>query len=208
MHILRRWMPWAAALVGCALLAAAARATGDELPGTANPPVPWRDWSASVNGGAEWYGGSLFSKIDPGPTWGFALQYEPTREIGFEVGYSGSSNTVVGAPGLWVTRNGGYLAVTPGYSFPLDRLHRTELKPYVLGGVGWNYYSVSGNGSVYGFSTTASPTVPVGGGLRLRTGQLNLDARFDAAWGFGNAFAAGTSTVLRYQTVLLLGVAY
>lgn len=140
-----------------------------------------------IGGGIEGYTGNLASDVNPGGTAGISASFRPSRVFGFEVGYSGALNEVdqdlVGEvrDGADIIRNGGQAALTLG-------LTATPLQPYVLGGVGVNFYNIR-NGEAAGFQDDTVGTVPVGLGLRTHLGQFTADARLNYNFLFGQQFA-------------------
>lgn len=140
-----------------------------------------------IGGGIEGYTGELASDVNPGATAGISASFRPSRVFGFELGYSGALNEVdqdlVGPvrDGADIVRNGGQAALTLG-------LTATPLQPYVLGGVGVNFYNIR-NGEAVGFEDDTVGTVPVGLGLRTHLGSFTADARLNYNFLFGQQFA-------------------
>jgi hypothetical protein len=140
-----------------------------------------------IGGGIEGYTGNLASDVNPGGTAGISASFRPSRVFGIELGYSGALNEVdqdlVGEvrDGADIIRNGGQAALTLG-------LTATPLQPYVLGGVGVNFYNIR-NGEAAGFQDDTVGTVPVGLGLRTHLGQFTADARLNYNFLLGQQFA-------------------
>ncbi len=140
-----------------------------------------------IGGGIEGYTGNLAPSVNPGGTAGVSASFRPSRVFGFEVGYSGALNEVdqdlVGEvrDGADIVRNGGQAALTLG-------LTATPIQPYVLGGVGVNFYNIR-NGEAAGFQDDTVGTVPVGLGLRTHLGEFTADARLHYNFLFGQQFA-------------------
>ena len=140
-----------------------------------------------IGGGIEGYTGELASDVNPGAPAGISASFRPSRVFGFELGYSGALNEVdqdlVGPvrDGADIVRNGGQAALTLG-------LTATPLQPYVLGGVGVNFYNIR-NGEAVGFEDDTVGTVPVGLGLRTHLGSFTADARLNYNFLFGQQFA-------------------
>ena len=119
-------------------------AAGVSQPGPSmiSPVVMPHPWTLSLQGGVNAYEGSLNNFLAPGATYGVSLQYEPWRFLGFEAAYNGSANVLRIDPNGTIIRNGAYFALTPGYSIPLSSRDEVDLKPYVLGGIGWDSYTL------------------------------------------------------------------
>ncbi len=208
---MRRYVGWAAAFVAVGLWAVQARGAEVEpaaavAPGP-DPIVLPHPFTLSINGGAEWYRAGLTSARSPAPAYGVSFQIEPLRFLGLEVGYSGASIPMTGSS-TRVDRNGGYAILTPGYSFPIDPQDITDIKPYVFGGIGRDFYS-DPPATLGSFPT--SWTMPYGVGLRLRFGQFSIDGRFSWVSTFGsvgtfnNLFTSGLRP-FRTQALLQAGV--
>ena len=69
-----------------------------------------------------------------------------------------------------MVRNGGQVVATVG-------LGAAPVQPYLLGGIGLNWYHVRAAGS--GLNDDTSGNIPLGAGVRAYIGHLNLDARVD-----------------------------
>lgn len=217
------WKTWA--LLACLLGAGAAAGplrhdaetelTGGDAPASGSDhPV-----TVQVQGGIEGYTGPLSPRIDLGATWGVSLNWEPTRVLGFEVGYSGAANELrVGPPdgsgedpnpdGPDLLRNGGYLILTPGYRFQLPSSKSASFKPYALGGIGVDRYSPQGLAGALGYSAQTVPNLPFGAGLKARLGQFSADARFNYAWEFSRRFSIYDDHPMRVQGQVLVGASF
>ena len=174
-----------------------------------------RDWGADrgpyvlLGGGAEVYGGTLGSELNPGFAYGATVGVRPTRLLGFELNYNGALTDVArvgpggAANGADIVRNGGQAAITLG-------LLPTRLQPYLLGGVGIQHYSVHGLTPAYGFVDDTSGYVPAGIGLRYNIGRLlTADARVDYNIPFAQDFGpSNTAMDGRFQGLLQLGGTY
>lgn len=170
-----------------------------------------------LGGGIEGYSRHLAPRINPGPTYGLSIAVDPIRALGFELGYTGAFYELRAGPqgitnahpgGADLVRNGLYVILTPGYSFPLGEGAGAEVKPYLLGGMGIDRYSPRGSTASFGFSAMNVGNVPFGAGLRTRVGKFSADARFDYAWDFGNSWTTLDPNPLRYQGQLLIGAAF
>lgn len=163
-----------------------------------------------LGAGVEGYSGSLAPRLEAGPAYGVVVGYKTTPHVGVELSYSGAVNeldTDVGqlepATGVDVLRNGGQLAVTLGFT-------HTRLQPFLLGGVGFEHYSVraTGHGQL---ETDANGYIPAGLGVRYQLGPIfTADARFSYNVPFGQDFAPSVAGLdfARYQGLLQLGGSY
>lgn len=173
-----------------------------------------------LGGGVEGYTGALAPRVSVGPTYGASLQIRPTDILGLEFAYSGAlheikDNVTHGvdvASGPDLLRNGGRAMATIGL---LD----AAVQPYLLGGVGVNWYSVRGNARAFGFKDDTSGEVPLGLGLRMQRGAFTADLRGLYNIPFSQDFAPGVTTTStniqvatldtqndgRYQATLALG---
>lgn len=174
-------------------------------------------FTLQLQGGIEGYSGHLAPRIDPGVTYGMSFAYEPFRFIGFELGYSGAENELVagqsgvddpnpGAPDMF--RNGGYLIVTPGYSFKLPATQASYFKPYALGGIGLDRYQMHGITGQLGYSNATVANLPFGAGVKARVGHLSADARVNYAWEFNQRFSMFDDHPLRLQGQVLVGATF
>jgi len=132
----------------------------------------------------EGYTGGLRDEIAPGVAWGASASIKPSKILGFELGYSGAVNELRNSSfdvnGADVVRNGGQLVATVG-------LGAAPVQPYVLGGVGLNWYNVRATGS--GLSDDTSGNIPLGGGVRAHIGHFTADARLNYNILFNNNMA-------------------
>lgn len=158
----------------------------------------------SAGAGIEGYTGSLRDDIQPGVAWGVTAGIKPSKILGLELGYSGAANELrdefYNVSGADIVRNGGQLVATVG-------LTQTLVQPYLLGGVGMNWYRIRAAAS--GFQNDTSGNVPLGGGLRAHLGHFTADARLDYNLMFANNLAGPGATYSagngRYQGTLALG---
>jgi hypothetical protein len=173
--------------------------------------------TVQLQGGVEGYTGPLAPRIDVGVTYGLSIAYEPTRFLGFELGYSGAVNELRPGPtqlddpnprGPDLIRNGGYLIVTPGYSFQLPSAKTSFFKPYALGGIGLDRYDFRGRTAQLGYTDQTVPSVPFGAGLKARMGQFSADARVDYAWQFDRRFTLFDDHPMRFQGQVLVGATF
>jgi hypothetical protein len=164
-----------------------------------------------LGGGAEGHTGANASDLKAGPAYGATFGFKPNKLLGFELGYNGGLNdidTAVAegtANGADIVRNGGQAAVTLGFT-------ATRLQPYVMGGVGIQYYNVRGASPVFGYTDDTSGYVPAGVGLRYNIGSLiTADARVDYNVPFEQEFAPSGDNGFwdgRYQALLQIGGTY
>ena len=141
-------------------------------------PEGWpRGGSILVGGGVEGYTGSLAPRVNVGPSWNVIFGLHPSSVFGIEFTYSGAINSIkyqnFGLPsgnGVDIFRNGGQANVTFG-------LGPWALQPFVLAGVGANYYSVSDAARSAGFSSGWAGYIPVGGGIRGQIRGVTVDIR-------------------------------
>ena len=128
----------------------------------------------TAGAGFEGYTGGLRSELKPGVTWGVNAAIKPTKILGLELGYSGAANELrdqaFDVSGADLVRNGGQLVATVG-------LGAAPVQPYLLGGVGINWYHARATGS--GFSDDTAGAIPLGGGVRAHIGHFTADARVD-----------------------------
>lgn len=167
-----------------------------------------RGVSLSAGAGVEGYTGSLSSSIQPGVTWGVTAGIKPTRVLGIELGYSGAVNELrdefFDVNGADIVRNGAQAVATLG-------LTSTPVQPYLLAGIGVNWYRARAGGM--GFVNDTSGNVPLGGGLRAHIGHFTADARLDYNLLFSNDLAGSgaqfggynANNAGRYQGTLSVG---
>jgi hypothetical protein len=170
-----------------------------------------------LGGGVEGYTGALAPRVGVGPTYGAAIQMRPTDLFGLELAYSGGvhevkdnlTHGVNAASGADIVRNGARAMLSLGVA-------DTTVQPYVLGGVGVNWYSVRGNAGAFGFQDDTSGEIPLGLGLRTQVGAFTADLRGLYDVPFDQDFAPGvtstteianldTSNDGRYQATLSIG---
>jgi hypothetical protein len=175
---MKRWA-WVVGIVGlCALSASAAEKKKQQ----STQLVP------QVGAGIEDYFGSLSDQIRAGPTWNLAISSPTDRMFGAEVGYSGAVNQIeVAGDGPNITRQGGYAALMVGAPLPF-------VQPYLMSGIAFDHYFVPESAQALGYDDDWSGRVPFAGGLRLKLGMFNADARFTYSQPFNQDFAAFAST--------------
>ena len=149
-----------------------------------------RGVTLTANGGIEGYTGGLNGSLAPGPTWGVTAGIKPTKVFGLELGYTGAANEIqrslgFDVNGADVVRNGGQVVATVG-------LGAAPIQPYLLGGIGLNWYHVRATGS--GLNDDTSGNIPLGAGVRAYIGHLNLDARLDYNIMFADDLVNRTTT--------------
>ena len=144
-----------------------------------------------VGGGVEGYTGDLAPTVRPGVTWGVSAAIKPTKVLGLELGYSGAANNIsasyapseVGVSGPDIVRNGASALATIGLS-------ASAVQPYILGGIGYNHYTVRAGQDV-GFKDANNGDIPLGAGLRTHLGNFTADLRGDYHFAFNQDFAPG-----------------
>jgi hypothetical protein len=170
-----------------------------------------------LGGGVEGYTGALAPRVGVGPTYGAALQMRPTDVLGLELAYSGGvheikdnlTHGVNASSGADIVRNGARAMLSLGVA-------DTTVQPYVLGGVGVNWYSARGNAPAYGFQDDTSGEIPLGLGFRTQVGAFTADLRGLYDVPFDQDFAPGVTTTTeianldtsndgRYQATLSIG---
>ncbi|HEY8210005.1 MAG TPA: hypothetical protein VIG99_21115 [Myxococcaceae bacterium] len=134
-----------------------------------------RGVTVTAGGGIEGYTGGLSDSLAIGPTWGVTAGLKPSKVFGLELGYTGATNELrstlgFDVNGADVVRNSGQVVATVG-------LTSTPVQPYLLGGIGLNWYHVRATGS--GLSDDTSGNIPLGGGVRAYLGHFTADARLD-----------------------------
>ncbi|HSP20140.1 MAG TPA: hypothetical protein VLQ79_11530, partial [Myxococcaceae bacterium] len=130
-----------------------------------------------IGGGVEGYTGSLASRVNVGPAWDVIIGLHPTSVFGIEFVYSGAINSIkygnFGLPagnGIDILRNGGHADVT-------FAIGPWMVQPFVLAGVGANYYSVSSAAESAGFKSGWAGYIPLGGGVRAQIHGVTVDLR-------------------------------
>lgn len=138
----------------------------------------------TAGAGFEGYTGALRGPIAVGPAWGAQIALKPSKIVGIELGYSGAANELrdqaFDVSGADLVRNGGQVLATLG-------LGAAPVQPYLLAGVGINWYNVRADAS--GFTNDTSGNIPLGGGIRAHIGHFTADARMDWNVLFGNDLA-------------------
>jgi hypothetical protein len=131
-----------------------------------------RGLTVMLGAGVEGYTGELAPAINPGAAVGVTAAIKPSKTFGLEFGYTGAVNNLdadAGGSGPDLVRNGAQAAVTLGLS-------AAPVQPYVLGGIGMNWYNFR-NGEALGFRDDTNAKIPLGVGLRTHIGSLTADAR-------------------------------
>ncbi|GMU03965.1 porin family protein [Corallococcus caeni] len=205
---MRRRIALGLCLVG--LTGGAARAQDTPL----DEPMPlargeWQGPYFLLGLGVEGYTGKLAPNLEPGPSYGVVLGYRPNDYLGVEAGYSGGTSNLsitgdssFGNPDI--VRNGGQAALTLGFT-------PTRIQPYVLGGIGFEQYSVR-SGMFYEFIDDTGGYAPVGAGVRFKINpHLTAEVRGSYSFLFGQDFSpvpdkgAGEG---RYTGLLMIGGSY
>jgi hypothetical protein len=162
-------------------------------------------------GGVEGYTGSLSQRLDLGATYGVALGWDgPMGFLGMELGYSGSATSLqnqVSGVNSTIYRNGGYFDLLPGIPIALNSSESKVLRPYLLGGIGVDGYSLQSHFAAVGYQSKTVGSMPFGAGIEYRGGPLVVDARFNYVWEMAS-FSTYVSSPFRYQAQLSLGVGF
>jgi hypothetical protein len=187
---------------------------------TPNPPavtsvLELYPFTVNILGGIEGYTGALSSRLDLGPTYGVSVRWDGLAGwLGMELGYSGSGINLQLSPaftpvGTSIYRNGGYFDLLPGIPLALNGAGTAVLRPYLLGGIGVDRFSVQNYAvTAVGYQSTTVGAVPFGAGVAFRSGPYVADARFNWTWETGNFSPVGTTSPFRYQAQLSVGVAF
>jgi hypothetical protein len=152
-----------------------------------------------LGGGVETYTGNLAPQLNAGPGWGVGVALKPVGALGIELGYSGAINSVQGSSGFTSTstttvpneidneadlvRNGGSAIATVG-------LGPAPFQPYLLGGIGVDWYNVR-NAEAGRFRDDTVGSVPLGLGFRTHVGDFTADLRGVYGVLFNQGFAPG-----------------
>jgi opacity protein-like surface antigen len=134
-----------------------------------------KDNAVFLKGGIGGYTGGLGDSTAAGPTWGVALNLQPTNVFGFEFAYDGSRNAIddarVSALGnAAAMRHGASALLKVGLPF-IERI-----KPFVGGGLGASYVSIAGEtGGLY--QGDLMEEVPLVGGIEFNSGVLTAGFR-------------------------------
>jgi hypothetical protein len=134
------------------------------------------DVNVFLRGGISDYTGGLADVANAGPAWGLTVNIQPTRVIGFELGYEGSNNTIADdrlgeEPSLFRHGASGLLKIAP----PLVE----TVKPFVGVGLGASYVSVRGTAAGL-YESDLMEEVPLAAGVELNSGALTAGLR--ATW--------------------------
>jgi Outer membrane protein beta-barrel domain len=141
-----------------------------------------------LSGGVSDYTGEVGDDLDTGPAWGLTVNVQPTNVLGFELGYSGSRNTVANdlLPDAALTRNGATGLIKLALPF-ID-----VVKPFLGAGLGASYISASGGAGLY--DSDLVEEVPVAAGIEFNNGGLTAGLRATYRLLVDESFAADTST--------------
>jgi len=154
-----------------------------------------RGVAVMVGGGVEGYTGDFIDSVNAGPAWDVLANFKPWSALGFELGYTGATNEVDGdwagsdegaVGGADLIRNGGHAALV--VSAP------TQISPYLLGGIGLDYYTYRGADGQLGFQDDTSGSIPVAAGLRTDFGNFTADLRLGFDGIIDDDFAPQTET--------------
>lgn len=132
------------------------------------------DLNVFVKGGLGGYTGELGEFTGTGPSWGVAVNLQPLKSFGFELGYEGATNSItdprVEAADPSLTRHGvqGLIKLSP----PLIE----RLKPFVAAGVGASRVAVHGETGGL-FQSDFMQEVPLAAGIEFNRGALTAGFR-------------------------------
>lgn len=135
-------------------------------------------------GGGDYTEDNIQNQTSAGPSWDVRGVFGGHTPIGVEAAYVGSSRNVdnpAGAIGdTQLVSNG--LEGDLRLALPIKAGEILDIRPFAFGGVGWQYMSFWGDGSVDRANRAADPgdhimTIPAGLGLDVGIGPLNLEAR-------------------------------
>lgn len=139
-----------------------------------------------LGGGVETYTGDLAPQLNAGPSWGVGVALKPVGALGLELGYTGAINSVQGSSGLVpdnsgtirsdvdneadILRNGGSAIATIG-------LGPAPFQPYLLGGIGVDWYNARNAEAAGRFRDDTVGSIPLGLGFRTHVGDFTADLR-------------------------------
>lgn len=134
-----------------------------------------KDNAVFLKGGIGGYTGGLGDATAAGPTWGVALNLQPTNVVGFEFAYDGSRNAIddsrldaISNPAAM--RHGASALLKVGLPF-IERI-----KPFVGAGLGASYVSISGDSAGL-YRGDLMEEVPLLGGIEFNSGVLTAGFR-------------------------------
>lgn len=134
-----------------------------------------KDNAVFLKGGIGGYTGGLGDATAAGPTWGVALNLQPTNVVGFEFAYDGSRNAIedsrldaISNPAAM--RHGASALLKVGLPF-IERI-----KPFVGAGLGASYVSISGDTAGL-YRGDLMQEVPLLGGIEFNSGVLTAGFR-------------------------------
>lgn len=148
-----------------------------------------------IGGGFEGPTGELSGLLTGGPEWLAGVGIQPLPFLGMEANYTGATAEVdqrifggdQGATsGADFVRNGADVTATVNLPTPL-------LQPYVLAGLGVDYYNYRGVNSAQ-FDDDTSGRVPLGGGLKANAGPVLADLRANYNILMSQNFAESTTS--------------
>jgi hypothetical protein len=129
------------------------------------------DFNVFLSGGVSDYTGAAGRDVQTGPSWGLTLNMQPTRILGFELGYDGSHNMVTNdlLPDASLTRHGatGLVKLAPPFI--------EVVKPFVAAGLGASYVTARGGLGLY--DSDVVEEVPVAAGVEFNKGSLTAGLR-------------------------------
>jgi opacity protein-like surface antigen len=131
------------------------------------------DVNVFLKGGVGGLTGELSDTTQSGPTYGVALSLQPWNVVGLELAYDGSRlgiNDARVASDSALVMNGGTAMVKLGLPF------LETVKPFVAGGVGASWVTVTGGGDGI-YENDLVEQIPLAAGLEFNTGALTAGVR-------------------------------
>lgn len=132
-------------------------------------------------GGGDYTEDNIQEQTSAGTTWDVRGVFGGHTPIGLEAAYVGSSRNVDNPPGA----TGDTQLVSNGVegdlrlAIPIQAGEFVDVRPFAFGGIGWQYMSLWGDGSVDEDRDEGDHimVVPAGLGVELGVGPVNLEAR-------------------------------
>lgn len=134
-----------------------------------------KDHAVFLKGGVGGYTGGLGDATVAGPTWGVALNLQPSNVFGFEFAYDGSRNSIqdtrlTGVQDPAAMRHGASALMKLGLPF-VERI-----KPFVGAGLGASYVAITGDDADL-YRNDFMQEVPLVGGIEFNSGALTAGFR-------------------------------
>jgi opacity protein-like surface antigen len=172
-----------------ALLTAALLGLG--VAGTATAKDRQGDFNVQAKAGVGDFTGGLGDYTSAGPSWGVAVNLQPTNVLGLEISYDGSRNSVNDARETLsptVMRHGGTALVKIAPPF-IERI-----KPYAGFGLGASYVTVQG-AETGAYQNDLMEEIPVAAGLEFNSGAVTAGVRATYRWLIDEGFADAAQPV-------------